>query len=262
MAIPVRRRTAPNGRPAFSIRRTAVGFTLAALLLWGAGTVLRAAWQSAERHPVVAVVVVAVLVTGAVALLRHRRHRRLARRATVAVTEATYDLVDTGLAEVTAALRPEDTPAPVDSMDPVESMGPVDYTVMDADEFEQAVAGLCERDGCRDVEVVGGAGDLGADVVATTPDGRRIVIQCKRYGPENKVGSQDVQRFGGTCFAVHEADVALVVTTSAFTDPALDYADQCDILCVDHESLRTWSDDGASPPWGAAVPVDDGYGGR
>ncbi|QNE79055.1 restriction endonuclease [Streptomyces finlayi] len=249
MAIPARRGTAPDSRPAFSVRRTAVGFALAAVLIWGAGTVLRAAWQSAGRHPAVAVVVTAFLVTGAVALLRSRSRRRAACRATAAVTEVTHDLVDTGLAEAAAALRAQD------------ATGPVDYAALDADEFEQAVAGLCERDGCQDVEVVGGAGDLGADVVATARDGRRVVIQCKRYGAENKVGSQDVQRFGGTCFAVHEADVALVVTTGAFTYPALDYADRCGILCVDHEALAAWSDGGTPPPWEAAPPVDDRTGG-
>ncbi|GAA3007800.1 restriction endonuclease [Streptomyces fulvorobeus] len=253
MAIAARTGVAPHGRPAFSIRRTAVGFTLVALLLWGGGTALRAAWQSAGRHPAVAAVVVVLLVTGAVAVLRHRRSRRAALRTTAAVTEVTYDLVDTGLAEAAAALRPpQEATAPE----------PVEYAALDPYEFEEAIAGLCERDGCRDVEVVGGAGDLGADVVATARDGRRVVIQCKRYGSENKVGSQDVQRFGGTCYAVHEADVAIVVTTGEYTDPALGYADTCGILCVDHEALRAWSDGDAAPPWEAALPVDDAYGGR
>ncbi|MFB7393564.1 restriction endonuclease [Streptomyces sp. NPDC056191] len=60
--------------------------------------------------------------------------------------------------------------------------------------------------------------------MALTPDGRRLVIQCKRYRDSNKVGSQDLQRFGGTCFTVHGADVAAVVTTSTFTKPAAGYA--------------------------------------
>ncbi|MEV4948940.1 restriction endonuclease [Streptomyces sp. NPDC053755] len=128
-----------------------------------------------------------------------------------------------------------------------------DYAAMDPDTFEQAVAALCARDGCRDVEVVGGAGDLGADVIATAPDGRRVVIQCKRYGPINKVGSQDVQRFGGTCFAVHGAAVAAVVTTGGFTQPAAEYAEQCGILCFDHEDLAAWSEGSGPAPWETAV---------
>lgn len=45
---------------------------------------------------------------------------------------------------------------------------------------------LRERDGCREIRVVGGANDLGADVIAVTPDDLRLVIQCKQYGEDHK----------------------------------------------------------------------------
>ncbi|MGV9641089.1 restriction endonuclease [Streptomyces sp. NPDC003514] len=126
---------------------------------------------------------------------------------------------------------------------------PVDCFELDPDAFEQTVADLCLRDGCADVEVVGGAGDLGADVTAVTPDGRRLIVQCKRYCETNKVGSQDLQRFGGTCFTVHEADIAVVVTTSDFTAPALEYAERCGILCVNGDELSAWHDGTGPRPW-------------
>ncbi|MFI5980335.1 restriction endonuclease [Streptomyces sp. NPDC051555] len=129
--------------------------------------------------------------------------------------------------------------------------GALDHAAVDADGFEHAVAALCARDGCTAVEVVGGAGDLGADVLATTAQGLRVVLQCKHYGDGNRVGSQDLQRFGGTCFAVHEADVAILVTTSSFTAPALEYAALCGIVCVDGEALAAWTESGAAPPWDA-----------
>ncbi|MFJ3658395.1 restriction endonuclease [Streptomyces nigra] len=151
-------------------------------------------------------------------------------------------------------LRPEVSPAP----SPAAAAGeeatavldlPVDRFELDPDAFERTVADLCLRDGCGDVEVVGGAGDLGADVTAVTPDGRRLIVQCKRYGETNKVGSQDLQRFGGTCFTVHEADIAVVVTTSDFTAPALEYAEQCGILCVNGDELSAWHDGTGPRPW-------------
>lgn len=138
--------------------------------------------------------------------------------------------------------------------EPGPASGPVDFGSMDPLVFEQAVAALCERDGCRDVEVNGGAGDLGADVTAIAPSGLRVVIQCKRYGPVNKVGSQDTQRFGGTCFAVHAADVAAIVTTGEFTQPAADYAAECGIHCFDHRALAAWADGTGPAPWEATVP--------
>ncbi|MDT9698707.1 restriction endonuclease [Streptomyces sp. P17] len=97
--------------------------------------------------------------------------------------------------------------------------------------------------------VVGGAGDLGADVVATAPDGRRIVIQCKRYGPITKVGSPDLQRFGGTCFSVHGAQVAAVVTTSVFTRPAAEYASRHGIRLFAEAALAASATRTGPAPW-------------
>ncbi len=46
-------------------------------------------------------------------------------------------------------------------------------------DFEYAVRDLMRRDGCTDARQIGGAGDNGADVLATDPLGRTWVIQCK-----------------------------------------------------------------------------------
>ncbi|MGW6568559.1 restriction endonuclease [Streptomyces sp. NPDC054975] len=132
--------------------------------------------------------------------------------------------------------------------------GALDHGAVDADGFEHTVAALCARDGCATVEVVGGAGDLGADVLAVTEDGLRVVLQCKHYAEDNRVGSQDLQRFGGTCFTIHEADVAVVVTTSSFTAPAAAYAATCGIVCVDGDALAAWTDQLAPPPWETPGP--------
>lgn len=123
------------------------------------------------------------------------------------------------------------------------------YHAMKPRDFEQAIAYLCERDGCTEARVVGGAGDLGADVLAAAPDGRRIVIQCKRYGPTTKVGSPDLQRFGGTCYSVHGAQVAAVVTTSVFTRPATNYGTQNGIRLFDEAALAAWATRTGPAPW-------------
>ncbi|MEU9930639.1 MULTISPECIES: restriction endonuclease [Streptomyces] len=251
MAIPIRRRSVRERRTPFDLRRTTFGFALIALIVAGGGMGLRAAWRSAGRHPAAAVLMVLLALVVAVLVLRRRRR---ARQVAETVTEAAYGIVDAGLAELDAAeaARAE---ARAEALDLPEPAHPVDYAQLDPYAFEEAVAELCRRDGCADAQVVGGAGDLGADVLATTPDGRRVVVQCKRYGPDNRAGSQDLQRFGGTCYAVHEADVAVVVSTGGFTGPALDYAEQCAILCYGPEELAAWSEGGAPPPWEAAVAV-------
>jgi restriction system protein len=233
-------------------------FGLLATALIAGGFAVRALAGVVERRPAWVAVLLCVCV--ALVLVHGRRRRRLsaarlARRAGEALEVATntaLDALDTPPPAPPAAVIPaqryaRDTPGAAEV--PVVP----DYAALSPEEFEEAIAALCERDGCADVRVVGGAGDLGADVVALSPEGRRIVIQCKRYGDDNKVGSQDLQRFGGTCFTVHEADVALVVTTSGFTAPAEEYAEQCGILCVDRDGLLAWSAGTAPLPWTAGA---------
>lgn len=43
--------------------------------------------------------------------------------------------------------------------------------------------------------------------------------------------------------------MAIVVTTSAYTTPALEYADACGIVCVDGEALAAWTESAVAPPW-------------
>lgn len=124
-----------------------------------------------------------------------------------------------------------------------------DFQRMTPTQFERALASLCQRDGCTQVTVVGGAGDLGADVIATTPDGRRLVIQAKRYAPTNRVGSPDVQKVGGTYQVVHRAHLAAVVTTSGFTQAAVGYAGQAGIRLFGARELAGWVTRTGPAPW-------------
>ncbi|MFJ2567269.1 restriction endonuclease [Streptomyces sp. NPDC094154] len=107
-------------------------------------------------------------------------------------------------------------------------------------QLEQRVAQLLERDGFTAVQVTGAPGDLGADVIALTAGGRQVVVQCKNYA-HRRVSSPELQRFGGTFRAVHDADVGLVVTTTDFTRAAAEYAQQVGILIMDGCDLRQWS---------------------
>lgn len=124
------------------------------------------------------------------------------------------------------------------------------FLTMSPKAFEHALADLCRRDGCTKVTVVGGAGDLAADVLATTPSGQRILIQAKRYGPRTFVGSQDVQKVNGTYRDVHHCDLAVVVTTNAFTKAAATFCANVGIRAVDQRALALWAEGTGKPPWG------------
>ncbi|OKJ48487.1 hypothetical protein AMK27_37445 [Streptomyces sp. CB02009] len=108
-------------------------------------------------------------------------------------------------------------------------------------EFETYVAELCRRDGCTKVVVSGKSGDLGADVVGYLADGRKLVIQCKKYAAHRSVSSQDMQKFVGTARLEHRADVALFVTTCrAFTRDALGLALRQDVVALHRDLLGSW----------------------
>ncbi|MBL1108768.1 restriction endonuclease [Streptomyces sp. 5-8] len=108
-------------------------------------------------------------------------------------------------------------------------------------EFELYIADLCRRDGCTEVVVSGKSGDLGADAIGYLADGRKLVIQCKKYAPHRSVSSQDMQKFVGTARLEHGADVALFVTTSrAFTKAALGLALRQDIVALHRDLLGSW----------------------
>lgn len=112
-------------------------------------------------------------------------------------------------------------------------------------QFERWFARLLERSGFTDVEVCGGAGDLGADVIATSPRGDRAVFQCKRY--RRNVPSGQVQQFAGTCRTIHGADIAAIVTTAGFSQPARDLARRLGIVLVDRAALAAWAADHEPP---------------
>lgn len=115
---------------------------------------------------------------------------------------------------------------------------------MTGTEFEELVAGLCRRDGCTEVRRVGGAGDNGADVLGRLPDGRTMVVQCKRYAPSRAIPTRELRDLLGS--QVHfRADLAVFVTTSRFTGPSERFAPAHGMLLVHRDHLGLWNN-GAS----------------
>lgn len=116
-------------------------------------------------------------------------------------------------------------------------------------EFEKAIAALAREDHrVAHAEQVGGANDRGADVLIQLRDGRRIMIQCKRYNGHN-VSSEDVVKTNGAYHDLHHCHAAVIVTTAAFTRDAeetnrlLGYR----IRFVDGHALEQWANGGHAP---------------
>lgn len=117
--------------------------------------------------------------------------------------------------------------------------GGYDFWSLTPAQFEQLVAQMLVQQGYTNVQVCGGAGDLGADVTAQLPDsGGLAVAQCKRYAPDHKVGSPEIQQFIGMVYTHHGAQQAIYVSTGGFTEPAIELAHQHGIELVDAARLQ------------------------
>lgn len=112
-----------------------------------------------------------------------------------------------------------------------------EFLALTPDQFEMAVGDLLSQAGFRQMRLVGGPGDLGADLLCRDASGRPVVVQCKRYAPEKRVGSQAVQTFIGMVAIHHRAHRGIFVTTSEFTTPAIELAREHGLLLIDGQAL-------------------------
>jgi hypothetical protein len=79
--------------------------------------------------------------------------------------------------------------------------------------------------------------DYGADVIITTGlMSKREIVQCKRYRPEVRVSSPDMQKFVGA-MAKFKAKKGYFITTSTFSRHAANFAKGMNIELVDGQSL-------------------------
>jgi HJR/Mrr/RecB family endonuclease len=99
--------------------------------------------------------------------------------------------------------------------------------------FERYVASLFRQKGHR-VHLRGRTGDHGVDLELFGPNGRRAIVQCKRY--QNTVGEETVRDLYGTL--IHEqVSRAFLVTTAEISDAARVWAEGKPITLIDGETL-------------------------
>jgi len=116
---------------------------------------------------------------------------------------------------------------------PLPAVSHADLLELSPQEFEQFVAVLFRQKGFR-VRHRGGSGDHGVDLEIQRKDGRRAIVQCKRY--QRTVGEEVVRDLFGTL--VHErAARAFLVTTADISAAAYDWASDKPMTLVDGKSL-------------------------
>jgi len=107
---------------------------------------------------------------------------------------------------------------------------------MSGPEFERFMADLLRQKGYQ-VQETPLSGDQGVDLVLPDFDGKRVVIQLKRWtGP---VGNNAIQAtFAG--MAHYQADGGWIITTSTFTKSARELARSTSVRLIDRDELADW----------------------
>lgn len=114
-----------------------------------------------------------------------------------------------------------------------DALGLDELYALDPASFERYVASLFRQKGYR-VVLRGGSGDHGVDLELIGREGRRAIVQCKRY--QSTVGEETVRDLYGTL--VHEqAGRAFLVTTADISESARLWAFGKPISLIDGPTL-------------------------
>ena len=126
----------------------------------------------------------------------------------------------------------------------------------DPREFEMQVAQALQARGLS-VQVTGGAGDEGVDIIARDPapvTGGTYLVQCKRYAPDRKVGVAEVRELYGA-LQEKRASKGILATTASFTTPAIRFAEDKPLELLDGAQLAAFI--GAHAPAPSAASSSD-----
>jgi HJR/Mrr/RecB family endonuclease len=106
--------------------------------------------------------------------------------------------------------------------------------------FEHYIADLLRMDGHHDVQVVGGKGDGGADILSTDPSGRAMAYQCKRQ--KDPVPIKVIRELQGTLAYEHHGRAGVIVTNNTLTRDAEALARATGIAVIARAQLAEWMD--------------------
>ena len=113
----------------------------------------------------------------------------------------------------------------------------IDISTLSGTDFEILVQGLLKKEGYENVIKMGGAGDLGVDIIASKRQRDRLlhyIFQCKRWA--SNVGSDPIQRLYAERMR-RGLDYAVCVTTSGYTRDGKKVAFDLEVETVDGNQL-------------------------
>lgn len=106
----------------------------------------------------------------------------------------------------------------------------------DGSEFELYLFHLFQQMGYGEVHKTTSSRDFGADLVFVDRQGRRSVVQAKRYGANHPVGLSAVQEIYAS-MRYYEADRSIVLTSARYTEACRTLAAVNGVKLLDREDL-------------------------
>ncbi len=106
--------------------------------------------------------------------------------------------------------------------------------------LERAIARMMEHIGWKDINVIGGAGDKGGDVLATRFEGNQVkswVVQAKAVTGDRYIGPQAINE-AINALSYYETNIAAVATNGEFTRTARQRQEQ---LIANGYPLKLWN---------------------
>ena len=106
--------------------------------------------------------------------------------------------------------------------------------------LERAIARMMEHLGWKDINVIGGAGDRGGDVLATRAEGSLVkswVVQSKAVTGDRYIGPQALKE-AINALSFYDANIAAVATNGEFTKTARQRQEQ---LAANGYTLKLWN---------------------
>lgn len=106
--------------------------------------------------------------------------------------------------------------------------------------LERAIARMMEHLGWKDINVIGGAGDRGGDVLATRAEGSLVkswVVQSKAVTGDRYIGPQALKE-AINALSFYDANIAAVATNGEFTKTARQRQEQ---LSANGYTLKLWN---------------------
>jgi hypothetical protein len=125
------------------------------------------------------------------------------------------------------------------------------FASLGTEQLQAELIELCQRERCTDIRLAGRPRTplATADIAATTPDGRRILIRTEPYGYDNALDYNDVWQFDRELAELPAIQAGVMVTRNRTTRSAATFARKTGIALCGRRALAAWLTDWGPAPW-------------